>query len=464
MTKRLHNRLIPLLVSLLVLLASAPAFASQLFDLGAGIVPQDVNNFGTVVGWYNNAQGLRTAFRYSTATGQISDLGGTAAYAVNDADQIAGNTLVGAFLQQGNSLKSWDGASAYGLSETGLVAGAQVGFNIYRPSPVPYNPAAFDGHKWTKIDIAQVYPRGSRLGVYADLYLLADVNDQGYAVGSRRRSGLAGSSAIMIVPPYSAVKLASDVIYLPTSGGSAAAINNSNLVVGTTGTNQAYLYDGTTVSLLGTLPGGLYSSAADINEASTVVGSSGTASGYHAFVKPYGAAMQDLNDLVGLTGWVLASATAINELGDIVGTGTFNGQPHGFLLVNGNAAPAPLLQPLAIQPAPTPAPQPGLTPTVDPVPTTTSTTASQPPVAVVKAEHTSGKIPLEVSFKGSKSYDPEGSALSYHWDFGDGTTSTSGDPQHIYTRTGNFLAVLTVTDTSNLSAQGIPVEIAATVR
>ncbi len=57
---------------------------------------------------------------------------------------------------------------------------------------------------------------------------------------------------------------ASDVVYLATSyGGQAADINNSNMIVGTTGSNSSageyaraflYNYDKNTVISLGTLP------------------------------------------------------------------------------------------------------------------------------------------------------------------------------------------------------------------
>jgi probable HAF family extracellular repeat protein len=43
--------------------------------------------------------------------------------------------------------------------------------------------------------------------------------------------------------------------------------------------------------------------------------------------------MFDLNTRLGAsgTGWVLAHATGINDLGVIVGTGTFNHEAHAFM-------------------------------------------------------------------------------------------------------------------------------------
>ncbi|MEP7169990.1 MAG: PKD domain-containing protein, partial [Bacteroidota bacterium] len=40
-------------------------------------------------------------------------------------------------------------------------------------------------------------------------------------------------------------------------------------------------------------------------------------------------------------------------------------------------------------------------------------------------------------------------ALSYHWDFGDGTISTQENPQHIYAASGVYKITLTVTDCEN---------------
>ena len=75
------------------------------------------------------------------------------------------------------------------------------------------------------------------------------------------------------------------------------------------------------------------------------------------------------------------------------------------------------------------------------------------PIAVAEATPTSGVPPLSVKLKGSGSSDPEGGTLRYDWDFGDGTShSTSKDPSHSYTRTGEYDARLKVTDPAGASA------------
>lgn len=45
-----------------------------------------------------------------------------------------------------------------------------------------------------------------------------------------------------------------------------------------------------------------------------------------------------------------------------------------------------------------------------------------------------------------------GDALTYRWDFGDGTSSTQPSPQHSYAKIGRYRAKVTVTDTSGFSA------------
>jgi glucose/arabinose dehydrogenase len=68
------------------------------------------------------------------------------------------------------------------------------------------------------------------------------------------------------------------------------------------------------------------------------------------------------------------------------------------------------------------------------------------PVAAGAASSSSGAVPLVVRFSARGSADPDGDALAYRWDFGDGESAEGREVDHVYTRAGNFVARLTVSD------------------
>ncbi len=77
---------------------------------------------------------------------------------------------------------------------------------------------------------------------------------------------------------------------------------------------------------------------------------------------------------------------------------------------------------------------------------------NQPPTAVAAATPASGPAPLTVAFSSAGSADPGGSIAAYLWTFGDGTTSTSANPSHVYSTVGSFTASLRVTDNQGATA------------
>lgn len=67
------------------------------------------------------------------------------------------------------------------------------------------------------------------------------------------------------------------------------------------------------------------------------------------------------------------------------------------------------------------------------------------PVATIAPSATSGVAPLAVVLDASDSVDPDGSIVSYAWDFGDGTTGAGDIVTHVFGE-GTWQAKLTVTD------------------
>ena len=83
-----------------------------------------------------------------------------------------------------------------------------------------------------------------------------------------------------------------------------------------------------------------------------------------------------------------------------------------------------------------------------------STPAPSAPTAVLSVSPASGVAPVSVTADASGSRDPQGQALSYVFDFGDGTTvgpQAGATAAHTYSTSGSFTVRVTVTDTSGLS-------------
>ncbi len=80
----------------------------------------------------------------------------------------------------------------------------------------------------------------------------------------------------------------------------------------------------------------------------------------------------------------------------------------------------------------------------------TSATISAPAVNIAPIADPGGPYTGEpgqtITFDGSASADPNGDALTYSWDFGDGSSGTGVTPTHSYTASGNYEVSLVVND------------------
>jgi probable HAF family extracellular repeat protein len=129
----------------------------------------------------------------------------------------------------------------------------------------------------------------------------------------------------------------------------ALAVNNVGQVVGRSALatdaegQRAFLWQNGVMTNLGTVNNLRFSRGNDVNDLGQVVGTASQFEGFsgRAFVWQAGA-ITDLNNLIPQgSGWTLTSAEGINNLGQIVGFGTFNGQTRAFLLNPNVSQPVP---------------------------------------------------------------------------------------------------------------------------
>lgn len=121
-------------------------------------------------------------------------------------------------------------------------------------------------------------------------------------------------------------------------------VNDARQVVGyfrVPGGYHAFLWEGNAMQDLGTL-GGSRSYAYGINNAGQVVGYSRITSGATRAMVYIDGTMYNLNDLIPSgSGWTLSEAWDVNDSGQIVGDGVYNGDVRAFLLTPDIVDPAP---------------------------------------------------------------------------------------------------------------------------
>jgi probable HAF family extracellular repeat protein len=280
---------------------------------------------GKVAGGALNAGGYQAAYVYSgTQMEKLYAPGEARASGINDAGQVVGTVWGVSGAQAGvwtngnyQALGTLGGKESYGASINN--AGTVVGGSLTASGELH----AFRASKGKIQDLGTLGSGGwsTALGI----------NESGAVTGYADTGG-ANFRAFRWTE-------SGGMQSLGTLGGALSYgmdINDKGTVVGTSSLTSGYLRAfveaGSGMVSLGTL-GGLHSYGYGINARGDAVGGSLTGSNQtHAFVYREGI-LYDLNALVPeLGGWMLQWAYAINESGQIAGSGLLNGQLRAFRL------------------------------------------------------------------------------------------------------------------------------------
>jgi hypothetical protein len=85
----------------------------------------------------------------------------------------------------------------------------------------------------------------------------------------------------------------------------------------------------------------------------------------------------------------------------------------------------------------------------------TVATEKQPPVALFTYSPLNPVANETILFNTSNSYDPDGFIANYEWDFGDDIAATGEIVEHTYSKPGDYIVILRVTDNDGLSHTNI---------
>jgi probable HAF family extracellular repeat protein len=337
--RKLQSRtLLGFACSLVVVSVMGQAASYSITDLGLGTA-NDINSAGHVAASVNNQAVVFDG--YTNHVLPPAELGWNPVI-FNEATALHDTGLVVMTGQFGGSLDGTDLVFYWG-GGIGRVTGA----NAHRVVSGYY----FSGsHRWPVQGFIGTSAANLVRLDYASR--LNDVNDAGVAVGmasteyveipdwpSSWKGYYAGKAFRLIdQTPEFIDSRPTPQVWPPTSDLSEALnINESGVIVGwrrevAPGNRHAFRYDGTTMTDLGTL-GGSESVAHHVNEFGHVVGWSHTADGsQRAFLHRDGV-MVDLDTLLPAeSGWTLTVARSINDVGQIVGEGLYQGATHAFLL------------------------------------------------------------------------------------------------------------------------------------
>jgi probable HAF family extracellular repeat protein len=360
---RLQKRILTTVIVVTLLLTTLGAQTTRpvrprfiiedLGSFGLGSRAYSINNSGQVAGSSFAPNAFSHAFRYTDGVGlvdlnQFTRSAITYGGGINDLGQVGGSVDVSGGAGGYHPFRYTDGV---GLVDLGTLPGYTLGYG---------GAINADGQVVGSAYGASANPNMLRAFRYSDDDGMEDLGTLGRSSTSEgiNNSGIVvGSSETPTTPMgdhwnpghaflYTDCKGMQDLNELIDSSAGwelrrASGINSSRQIVGFGAHNgvgvRAFRFKRGVVQDLGTFPGGGISYALGINNRGEVVGAAYLdASGvgnFRAMLYTDRLGIQNLNDLISpAAGWVLREANGINNQGQIVGWGEFNGQEHAFRL------------------------------------------------------------------------------------------------------------------------------------
>ena len=276
-------------------------------------------------------------------------------YKINNSSQIAGHSPEGAFLWENGKITDLGSANIGGINDNGTVAGHDAeGIFIWENGIKRYTSRETEFYYKDYVQVMEINNLNQISGAdridgwenfYA--YLWDDATRKAVRIGTYSYDCLWGIATSVNDLGQTTVNLYDD-LFLWENGvlteimGYAwlSDINNRGQIAGGSitadGLSHAVLWEDSIIYDIGGLEGYANTFAWSINESGQAVGSSFNDiymfSDGSAFYWDSKTGMINLNDYISPdSGWHLAWASDINDLGYIVGIGIFNGETRGFL-------------------------------------------------------------------------------------------------------------------------------------
>ena len=300
---------------------------------GSGAEAWAINNNSQVAGWSTAFLGSGTYQAVLWQNGSVATIGihngtGSVPYGINDSGQVVGGAGYNNSTSTTSTAFLWQNGMATTLGTLGGPSEANAINNNGQVVGISYDSAGYshavlweDGAV-TNLDV------GSRS--YSEAY---GINSSGEIVGWSA-SLYSNNDAIEPTLWQGGTGVALEMLPQHDSG-QARAINNAGQVVGWLSStnnilpyNQAFLWQNGVTDPLPALSVGSSTYAYGINRFGQVVGNSG----YSATLWQHDAVINLNNVIPANSGWLLQNAASINDKGQIVGWGQFEGTREAFLM------------------------------------------------------------------------------------------------------------------------------------